>query len=89
MVRYGSRTQRGRARRLPSPLWLPLRLPDLWATRVAHAVWLDFNKPFNLGPDRCSKLVFVRYRLDLEPWVAGTRAPDDLDRYEEYLAVAH
>ncbi len=56
---------------------------------VAHAVWLDFHKPFSLGPDRCSKLIFVRYRQDLEPWVAGTRAPDDLDRYEEYLAVAH
>ena len=56
---------------------------------VAHAVWLDFKKPFNLGPDRCSKLVFVRYRQDLEPWVAGTRAPDDLDRYEECVAAVH
>lgn len=53
---------------------------------IAHAMWLDFEKPLNLAPDRCSKLIFVRYRGDLEDWVAGTRAPDDLDRYEECLA---
>ena len=52
---------------------------------VAHAVWLDFKKPLDVGPDRCSKLVFVRYREQLEVWAAGTRAPDDLERYEEYL----
>jgi len=56
---------------------------------VAHAVWLDFEKPLSLGPDRCSKLVFVRYREDLDEWVAGTRAPDDLERYEEYVAGGH
>jgi hypothetical protein len=55
---------------------------------AAHAVWLDFKKPLNLGPDRCSKLVFVRCREDLEKWVAGTRAPEDLERYEEYFAGA-
>jgi hypothetical protein len=56
---------------------------------VAHAVWLDFKKPITLGPDRCSKLVFVRYRDALESWVAGTRAPDDLQRYEECAAGVH
>lgn len=44
----------------------------------------DFKKPLSLDLDRCSRLVFVQYRDDLEPWVAGTRAPDDLERYEEY-----
>jgi hypothetical protein len=56
---------------------------------IAHAVWLDFKKPLSLGPDRCSKLVFVQYRGDLEGWVAGTRIPDDLQRYEECLAGEH
>jgi hypothetical protein len=55
---------------------------------AAHAVWLDFGKPLNLSPDRCSKLVFIRYAESLEKWVAGTRAPEDLERYEECLAGA-
>ena len=49
---------------------------------AAHAIWLDFKKPLSLSPDRCSKLQFVRYRDELEDWVAGTRIPDDLERYE-------
>jgi hypothetical protein len=55
----------------------------------AHAMWLDFRKPLALGPDRCSKLVFVRHRQELQAWIAGTRAPDDLEKYEEYVTVAH
>jgi len=56
---------------------------------LAHGVWLDFRKPLNLGPDRCSKITFVRYRDVLANWVAGTRGPDDLDRYEEYVGGGH
>jgi hypothetical protein len=56
---------------------------------VAHAIWLDFEKPLTLSPDRCSKLTFVRYHEDLGAWAAGTRAPDDLERYEEFAAGVH
>lgn len=53
---------------------------------VKHTVWLDFHKPLSLGPDRCSKLFYTSYRERLSPFCAGTREPDDLEVYEQYLA---
>jgi hypothetical protein len=50
-----------------------------------HQVWLDFRKPLNLGPDRCSKLFYVENRDALRPYCAGTQEPDDLDEYIHFL----
>lgn len=55
---------------------------------VAHAVWLDFRKPLSLGPDRCSKLTYVKHLDELQPFLAGTRPPDDLERYERATETA-
>jgi len=54
---------------------------------LAHATWLDFDKPMSLGPDRCSKLTYVRHRDDLRAYCAGTAEPDDLERYEQALGA--
>lgn len=51
-----------------------------------HSVWLDFRKPLNLPPDRCSKLLYVEDRERLKPFVAGTTEPDNLGLYEQFLA---
>lgn len=51
-----------------------------------HQLWLDFRKPLNLGPDRCSKLFYVENRDALRPYCAGTQEPDDLDGYLVLLA---
>lgn len=51
-----------------------------------HSVWLDFRKPLNLPPDRCSKLLYVEDRDRLRPFVAGTSEPDNLGLYEQFLA---
>jgi hypothetical protein len=51
-----------------------------------HSVWLDFQKPLNLPPDRCSKLFYVENREALRPSSAGTAEPDNLDEYEQFLA---
>jgi hypothetical protein len=53
---------------------------------VKHQVWLDFHKPLNLGPDRCSKLLYVENRERLAAFCAGTREPEDLNEYERFLA---
>lgn len=46
-----------------------------------HQVVLDTGKPMNLALDRCSKRVFVdNYQL-LRPLTAGSREPEDLDRF--------
>ena len=50
-----------------------------------HQMWLDFRKPLNLGPDRCSKLLYVENRDDLRPFCAGTHEPDDMDGYMQFL----
>lgn len=50
-----------------------------------HQLWLDFRKPLTLGPDRCSKLFYVENRDVLQPFCAGTREPDDLELYEQFL----
>jgi len=55
---------------------------------VAHAVWLDFRKPLSLGPDRCSKLTYARNKDELRPFLAGTREPDNLQRYECAMEAA-
>ncbi len=49
-----------------------------------HQVWLDFRKPMNLGPDRCSKLLYLENHDVLEPYRAGTREPD-LSAYEQFV----
>ncbi len=49
-----------------------------------HQVWLDFRKPMNLGPDRCSKLLYLENHDVLEPYRAGTREPD-LTAYEQFV----
>jgi len=51
-----------------------------------HQMWLDFRKPLNLGPDRCSKLLYAENRDALRPYCAGTQEPDDLESYLQFLA---
>jgi hypothetical protein len=55
-----------------------------------HSLWLDFRgqqkKPLNLPPDRCSKLYYVQNRDALRPHCAGTTEPEDLAKYELFLA---
>jgi hypothetical protein len=54
-----------------------------------HQMWLDFRKPLNLGPDRCSKLLYVENREAIRPFCAGTHEPDDLDGYIQFLEGKH
>lgn len=54
-----------------------------------HQMWLDFRKPLNLGPDRCSKLLYAENRDELQPFCAGTHEPDDLGGYMEFLKGQH
>lgn len=55
-----------------------------------HSVWLDFRKPLNLPPDRCSKLLYVENRESLTPFIAGSGAPDGLSEYEAFMeSVQH
>ena len=49
-------------------------------------MWLDFRKPLNLAPDRCSKLLYVENHDVLRPYCAGTQEPDDLQQYAQILA---
>ena len=51
-----------------------------------HQMWLDFRKPLNLGPDRCSKLFYAENRDALRPYCAGTQEPDDLEEYIHFMA---
>jgi hypothetical protein len=53
-----------------------------------HQLWLDFRKPLNLGPDRCSKLFYAENLDLLGPYRAGTRNrdPDDIEEYVQFLA---
>jgi hypothetical protein len=53
---------------------------------VKHQVWLYFHKPLLLGPDRCSKLFFAENHEALRPFCAGTREPEDLAAYQQFLA---
>jgi hypothetical protein len=53
-----------------------------------HSTWLDFRKPPNLPPDRCSKLVYVENREDLKSYSAGTGEPDNLGEYERFVESA-
>lgn len=55
---------------------------------LAHAAWLDFAKPMSLGPDRCSKLTYLRHYEQLSRYHAGVREPEDLDRYRRALEGA-
>ena len=48
---------------------------------LKHQVWLEFGKPANLPPDRCSKLYFAQNYAALSQYVAGHRDPDDLQHY--------
>ena len=50
-----------------------------------HQVWLDFRKPLNLGPDRCSKLFYAENREVLRPYRSGGRDPEDLEIYIQFL----
>jgi len=51
-----------------------------------HQMWLDFRKPLNLSPDRCSKLFYVENRDTLRQFNAGSQEPEDLSYYEQFLA---
>ena len=51
-----------------------------------HQMWLDFRKPLYLGPDRCSKLIYIENHDLLRPFCAGTYEPDDLDTYRHFCA---
>ncbi len=44
---------------------------------LKHQVWLDFRKPFNLRPDRCSKLFYAENRDILWPYRFMQRDPMD------------
>jgi hypothetical protein len=46
-----------------------------------HSVWLSFNKPISLAPDRCSKLFYAEHHDELRPFIAGREEPRDLQRY--------
>lgn len=50
-----------------------------------HQLWLDFRKPLNLGPDRCSKLLYIENRDAMRPFCTGTQEPDDLEQYATFL----
>jgi hypothetical protein len=60
----------------------------LEALSTTHSVWLDFRKPLNLPPDRCSKLQYVENREMLRPYVAGTGEPEHLGIYERLVGSA-
>ena len=49
-----------------------------------HQMWLDFRKPMNLGPDRCSKLFYLENHDALRSFLAGTREPD-LTVYQQFI----
>ena len=53
-----------------------------------HQLWLDFRKPLNLAPDRCSKLFYCENREVLREFCAGSREPEDLSEFERYVAEA-
>jgi hypothetical protein len=52
----------------------PLSLP--------HQLWLNFGKPLNLSPDRVSKLFYVQYQKELQPYLMTSREPDGLETYK-------
>jgi hypothetical protein len=52
-----------------------------------HAIWLDFHKPLSLPPDRCSNLFFVQNRAILEPFTAGSTVAENLELYEQAVAL--
>jgi hypothetical protein len=55
---------------------------------AAHALWLNFGKPMNLGPDRVSKLFYVRNIDELEEYSRiGTRPPEGLERYQNAISA--
>jgi hypothetical protein len=49
-----------------------------------HSVWLDFHKPLNLAPDRCSKLFYAENRDELKPFIMGSE-PEDIGEYVAFL----
>lgn len=49
-----------------------------------HSVWLDFHKPLNLAPDRCSKLFYAGNRDELKPFIMGSE-PEDVGEYVAFL----
>jgi hypothetical protein len=51
---------------------------------VKHSLWLDFKKPLDLSPDRCSKLFFARNRDELRPHLAGSEEPRDIRYYIDF-----
>lgn len=53
-----------------------------------HSAWLDFRKPLNLPPDRCSKLLYVENRDVLKSFSAGSGEPENLSEYERFVESA-
>ncbi len=52
---------------------------------IKHQIWLGFQKPISLSPDRCSKLFYVENREALAGYLAASSEPDDLGEYEELV----
>jgi hypothetical protein len=46
-----------------------------------HQLWLDFRKPLNLPPDRCSKLLYAENQEALRSHCFGKLDPEDLEEY--------
>lgn len=55
---------------------------------IRHQVLLDFGKPMNLAPDRCSKWLFAQNYSTLHEFLAGHRDPEDWEDYVE-ASTAH
>ena len=53
-----------------------------------HQMWMDFQKPLNLAPDRCSKLFYSENLVALQPYRAGTQDPD-LEAYQQLAEQGH
>lgn len=52
---------------------------------VKHSVWLDFEKPLSLAPDRCSKLFYAEHHEEMKQYLAGKEEPRDLGDYFIFL----
>ncbi|MCX7047791.1 MAG: hypothetical protein NTX50_20190 [Candidatus Sumerlaeota bacterium] len=53
---------------------------------IRHSMWLNFGKPLNSQPDRCSKLFLAENKDILGPYAPGTHDETILLEYEQHLA---
>lgn len=68
--------------RLYASTWDNITLKPL---SVKHSVWLDFQKPVALAPDRCSKLFYAQHQEELRAYLAGREEPRDLADYDKFM----